>query len=160
MPHQAAGIVLYRRDYPDTELLLGHLGGPYFARKDKHGWVVPKGLVEPGESLLEAAQREWTEETGAPPPAGDYLQLPVIKQSGNKHSTLFLVAGDVDARTLHANPFTLEWPPRSGKQQTFPELDRYDWFGLEAAEQKLVKGLLPLVRHVREALRTSAPPSA
>lgn len=149
----AAGIALYRTaPSGEVELLLGHLGGPYFARRDAHGWVVPKGLVEVGETMLEAARREWTEETGQAPPPGDYRELPTVKQSSSKHSTLFLVEGDVDSETLRANTFTVEWPPRSGKRQAYPELDRFAWVTLAEAETKLVKGLLPLVRHVREAL--------
>ena len=140
----AAGIVLYRFRESGLQLFLAHLGGPYFARKDDHGWVVPKGLVEEGETYEVAARREWREETGHPVPVGPLHALPPIKQSG-KTNHLFALEGDVDPGECFANTFTIEWPPRSGKRASFPEVDRYAWFGIEEARGKLVKalGLLP-----------------
>ncbi len=137
----AAGIVLYRIRGGGVEILLGHLGGPYFARKDKRGWVVPKGLVEAGEGPLDAARREWTEETGQPAPEGVYVPLPLVKQSSSKHTLLWAVRGDVDAGCLYSNSFALEWPPRSGTRRTFPEVDRYIWCGCSEARELLVAGL-------------------
>lgn len=148
----AAGIVLYRRGARGVELLIAHLGGPYFARKDDRGWVVPKGLVEPGEHYEEAARREWREETGHAPPPGPYHALAPIRQSGAKTSHLFLAEGDLDAGACRSNTFALEWPPRSGRRQTFPELDRFAWADLPTCRVKLVKGLVRLVDLVEEAL--------
>ena len=144
MPKIAAGIALYRITKGEAELFVAHLGGPYFAKKDRHGWVVPKGIVEPNESILRAAEREWTEETGNPPPQGQFVQLAPIRQSGNKLAHLFAVAGDIDPADCRANEFELEWPPRSGLMRSFPELDRYAWIPLSAATEYLVKGLAPL----------------
>ena len=149
----AAGIVLFRRGADGrVELLLGHLGGPYYARKDEAAWTVPKGLLEPGEDLRAAAEREWREETGTPAPVGPYRALAPIRQSSRKLTQLYLVAGDVDAATLQSNAFELEWPPRSGRRQSVPEVDRYAWYDLETAEVKLAKNLRPLVAQVRELL--------
>ena len=140
MPKVAAGIVLYRRRRGELELLLGHLGGPYYARRDAHAWTVPKGLVEEGEDYLAAARREWTEETGAPPPGGDYVALPVIRRSG-KHDHLFLVEGDLEAGDLRSDTCRVEWPPRSGQWVEVPEVDRWAWVRLAEAEEKLTKRL-------------------
>ena len=148
MPSTAAGIVLYRRRARGVELLLGHLGGPYYARRDAHAWTVPKGLVEAGAGLEAAARREWREETGAAPPPGPYRPLAVIRASGGKRNHLFAVEGDVDAAALVSETFELDWPPRSGRRQAFPEVDRYGWFGPEEARARLTKGLVPLVEAV------------
>ena len=147
---EAAGIVLYRHREGGMELLLAHLGGPFYARKDAHAWTVPKGLLEAGEDPLAAARREWREETGTEPPPGRYHPLPTIKQSGGKHNYLFAVEGDVDPETLESETFTLEWPPRSGRTTQFPEVDRFGWFSLREAEGKLAKGLVGIVSAVRD----------
>lgn len=134
---------MYRRRGGELELLLGHLGGPYYARKDARAWTVPKGLIEEGEDSLAAARREWREETGTEPPPGEYHALEVIRASG-KHHALFAVEGDADAAALASETFELEWPPRSGRMEVFPEIDRFGWFGVGEAREKLTKGLLAL----------------
>ena len=151
MPKIAAGIVLYRLRENQPEILIGHLGGPYYAKKDAHAWTVPKGLVEEGEDTLAAARREWREETGAPPPEGEYVALPVVKQSG-KHDHLYLVHGDVDADALRSNTFRMQWPPRSGQWVDVPEVDRWAWVGLAEAADKLTKRLGAVVGGVRAVL--------
>ena len=141
----AAGIVLWRRRPDGPELLLAHLGGPFFARKDAHAWTVPKGLLEPGEDALAAACREWREETGTEPPAGPYHALAPIKQAGGKLNHLFAVEGDADAAALVSGTFELEWPPRSGRRLEFAEVDRFGWFGVGEAREKLTRGLVGVV---------------
>ena len=148
---QAAGIVLYRFRENQPQLLIGHLGGPYYAKKDAHGWTLPKGLVEEGEDLEAAARREWREETGTPAPEGAYRALPVVKQSG-KRNHLFLVEGDADAEALVSNTFRMQWPPRSGQWVDVPEVDRWAWVDLGTAEEKLSKSLGAVVAHVRAAI--------
>ena len=154
MPKVAAGILLYRVRDTAFEVLIGHLGGPYYAKKDTHAWTLPKGLVEEGEDLLAAARREWREETGTPPPEGEYVALPVVRQSG-KHNYLFLVEGDADAAALRSNTFRVQWPPRSGRWVDVPEVDRWAWVGLAEAEEKLSKSLGAVLRG-EEVLRTAA----
>ena len=147
---EAAGIVLHRPGADGAvELLLGHLGGPYWARKDAGAWTVPKGLLEAGEEPLDAARREWREETGTEPPEGTYRALPAIRTSGKLHR-LFAVEGDVDAAALASGTFELEWPPRSGRRVAFPEIDRFAWFAAAEARVKLTRALVGLVDEVVE----------
>ena len=155
MPRLAAGIVLYRSRSPDLaaiQILLGHIGGPYFAKKDLGGWTLPKGLVEPGEDALTAARREWAEETGTPAPPGDYHALPPIGAGSGKVHYLFLVAGDADPAALVSNTCTIAWPPRSGRTLTFPEIDRFGWYTLAEARVKLSRSLAPVVDEVARVL--------
>lgn len=135
----SAGILLYRSG-PDgaLEVLIGHMGGPFFARKDGGGWSIPKGEYEPPESAEAAARREFTEELGLPVPAGELVPLGDVRQSGGKVVTVWALAADLDPATAVPGTFDLEWPPRSGKIQQFPELDRFGWFALPAAAAKLV----------------------
>ncbi len=149
----AAGIVLYRSTSSGPEILIGHLGGPYFARKDEGAWTLPKGEIEPGEDLLTAARREWTEETGLPAPTGDYRSLKVVKQRGGKLNYLFLVEGDADADAMVSNTCTIQWPPRSGRAMQIPEVDRFAWVELDIAERKLTRGLAVVVAQVRMLLQ-------
>ncbi len=155
--HLAAGILLYRFRENQAQVLIAHLGGPYFARKDEGAWTLPKGLVEPGEGLLAAAHREWTEETGTPPPEGEYVALTPVKQRGGKLNHLFLVEGDADAAALVSNTCFVEWPPRSGKRLEIPEVDRFEWVDLDTCERKLSRGLAVVVAEVRELLVTQRP---
>lgn len=142
----SAGIVLYRR-CPDgtVEVLLGHMGGPYWARKDAGAWTIPKGEVEPGEDLLAVARREFHEELGTPVPPGDLIDLGDIRQTGGKTVRAWAVRGDFDVTSIVSNTFELEWPPKSGRVQTFPEIDRAGWFGLESARALIVQGQRPLL---------------
>lgn len=147
-PRRSAGILLYRRT-PGLQVLLGHMGGPFWARKDEHAWSIPKGEHPEDEDPLEAARREFAEETGHPAPA-DVVPLGVVR--GVKTLTMWAAEGDLDATTVVSNRFTLEWPPRSGRVQEFPELDRAAWLDLDTARRKLVKGQLAFLDRLEQAL--------
>jgi predicted NUDIX family NTP pyrophosphohydrolase len=139
---RSAGILLYRvvdgGAEGRIEVLLGHMGGPFWARKESGAWTIPKGEHEPDEDPLIAARREFEEETGVSLPASDCVDLGEVRQSGGKVVRAWAVEGTVDATTLVSNTFELEWPPKSGKTETFPELDRFEWFDLETAHSKII----------------------
>jgi predicted NUDIX family NTP pyrophosphohydrolase len=139
----SAGLLMYRVRGPIPEFLLAHPGGPFFARRDRGHWTVPKGLVEPGESPLDAAIREFDEETGfaTHPP---YLPLGHVDQS-KKRVFVWAVEGDADPAALQSNPFEVEWPPRSGRLQTYPEIDRVAWFDPVSATAHILKAQQPLL---------------
>jgi predicted NUDIX family NTP pyrophosphohydrolase len=120
---RSAGILMWRAGAEGPEVLLGHFGGPFWARKDKGAWAIPKGMIEAGESAEEAARREFREEIGAEPP-GPLLPLATVRQSGGKQVEAFVVEGDFDPAKLVSGTFEVEWPPRSGRRESFPELDR------------------------------------
>ncbi len=137
----SAGIVLVRRSTDGTvEVLLGHMGGPYWAHKEAGAWTIPKGEVEPGEDPLTVARREFHEETGVPVPPGELTDLGEIRQAGGKIVRAWAVEGDLDATVIISNTFELEWPPKSGRIQSFPEIDRAGWFDLESAHSVIVQG--------------------
>ncbi len=137
----SSGIVLYRRHQGGiVEVLLGHMGGPYWARKDAGAWSIPKGEVESDEDPLAVARREFHEEIGVPIPHGELTDLGEIRQAGGKTVRAWMIEGDLDAAAIVSNTFELEWPPRSGRTQTFPEIDRADWFDLVTAHDKIVAG--------------------
>jgi predicted NUDIX family NTP pyrophosphohydrolase len=137
VPRRSAGILLHRVRDGRREVLLVHPGGPYWARKDAGAWSIPKG--EYGDDDPRAcALREFEEELGAPLPAGTELaDLGTVRQPGGKVITAFAAAGDLDPDAIRSNTFTIEWPPRSGRTQEFPEVDRAGWFALEQAREKL-----------------------
>ncbi|MFI1561536.1 NUDIX domain-containing protein [Streptomyces sp. NPDC020490] len=136
----SAGLLLYRRTGEGLEVLLGHMGGPFFARRDAGAWTVPKGEYEPGEeSAREAARREFQEELGLPPPDGEAVPLGEVRQSGGKVVTAWAVEADLDPATVVPGTFRMEWPPGSGRPAEFPELDRVAWFALERAREVIVK---------------------
>ncbi|MFJ4685251.1 NUDIX domain-containing protein [Streptomyces sp. NPDC091377] len=136
---RSAGLLLYRRTGRGVEVLLGHMGGPFFARKDAGAWTVPKGEYEPDEPAWDAARREFEEELGLAPPDGDAVPLGEVRQSGGKVVTVWAVEADLDPADVVPGTFTLEWPPRSGRTREFPELDRVAWFGPDEARAVLVK---------------------
>ena len=138
----SAGILLHR---PGPQVLLGHMGGPFWARKDAGAWSLPKGEHAPDEDPLAAAVREFTEELGSPPPPGTPVPLGTVRQSGGKRLTVFALAGDLDADAVVSNTFPLEWPPRSGRVQEFPEIDRAAWFDLDDARRAVVRGQVPFL---------------
>jgi predicted NUDIX family NTP pyrophosphohydrolase len=142
----SAGLLLYRDRDGELEVLLAHLGGPFWASKDDHAWTFPKGLVEDtdGNDLLVGAEREFAEEMGCHAPVGESLDLGAVK-AGRKTNHIFARAGDFDATHIESNTFDLEWPRGSGQTQSFPEVDRADWFSIADARSKLVKGLLPFL---------------
>lgn len=134
----SAGLLLYRRRGPAIEVLLVHPGGPFFQEKDAGAWSIPKGGAAPGEDLLTRARIEFAEELGIEPPGTDFIALGSIKQKGGKTVHAWAVEGDLPA-TFQAtsNTFELEWPPRSGRRQIFPEIDRAEFFGDEEARRKI-----------------------
>jgi predicted NUDIX family NTP pyrophosphohydrolase len=148
----SAGILLHRVRDGRREVLLGHMGGPFWARKDERAWSILKGEVEAGEQPLDAARREWVEETGLPLPEGEPLPLGEVRQSGGKRVYAWAVAGDVDPDAIVGGTFTIEWPPRSGETAEFPEIDRAAWFGLDVARTKVVKAQATFVDRLEDAL--------
>jgi predicted NUDIX family NTP pyrophosphohydrolase len=154
MPERSAGILLYRVGDRGLEVLLVHPGGPFFARKDDGAWGIPKGLYEDDEEPLAAARREFAEELGSPCPDGPALDLGEIRQKNGKRVTAWALEGDLDADTITSNTFTIEWPPRSGRRQEFPEIDRAGWFTLDAARVKILAAQAPLLDRLAEALET------
>jgi predicted NUDIX family NTP pyrophosphohydrolase len=136
---QSAGLLLYRHSDHGIEVLLGHPGGPFWRNKDLASWSIPKGLIAEGESPLDAARREFAEETGHRP-RGKARPLGEAKQPGGKIVHVWAVEGDWEAASLKSNMFEMEWPPRSGRRQKFPELDRAGWFGIHEAHAKILKG--------------------
>jgi predicted NUDIX family NTP pyrophosphohydrolase len=132
-------LLLFRRRGGEPEVLLVHPGGPFWARKDDGAWSIPKGEVEPGEDLLASARREFAEETGfrVEPP---FIPLTPVRQASGKVVHAWAVEGDADPARLRSNLVTLEWPPKSGRHQEFPEVDRAAWFSLAVAERKVVPG--------------------
>ena len=151
MPKTSAGLLLYRRRDGALEVFLVHPGGPFWARKDAGAWSIPKGEIGPDEAPLAAARREFGEETGLAVD-GDVIALAPIRQAGGKLVHAFAIEADLDPAAIVSNRFTMEWPPRSGEQREFPEIDRAGWFGLEAARRKLLAGQLPLLEDLRERL--------
>jgi predicted NUDIX family NTP pyrophosphohydrolase len=138
MPVRSAGILLYRRSAGALELLLVHPGGPFWARKDDGAWSIPKGEHADGEDPLDCARREFEEETGTVPPVGALVALGEVRQRSGKRVSAWAAEGDLDADAVHSNTFTVEWPPRSGRMQEFPEVDRAGWFAPEDARRALV----------------------
>lgn len=139
----SAGLLLHRSAADGAvEVLLGHMGGPFWARKDAGAWSIPKGEHGPEEPPLAAARREFAEELGSPPPDGPMHELGSIRQKGGKVVTVFALAADFDAEHITPGTFTLEWPPRSGRMREFPEIDRAAWFDVDTARGKLVNGQL------------------
>ena len=134
---RSAGILLYRRLADRLEVLLVHPGGPFWVRRDLGAWSIPKGEYEIDEDPLVAARREFEEELGTPPPAGDVLELGEVRQKSGKVVRAWAMAGDLDAEAIQSNTFELEWPPRSGKTSTFPEVDRAQWFEIGQAREKI-----------------------
>ena len=152
MPKLSGGLLMYRVNDGALQVLLVHPGGPFFQNKDDGAWSIPKGEPGAGEELLDAAQREFAEETGfkASPP---FIELSPITQKGGKVVHAWAFAGDCDPRRLQSNVFTLEWPPRSGRMQEFPEVDRADWFDLETAKRKIKSAQIPLLEELCRLLK-------
>ena len=136
---RSAGLLLFRHTDHGLEVLLGHMGGPFFARRDAGAWTVPKGEYEPDEPAWDAARREFQEELGLAPPDGEAVPLGEVRQTNGKIVTAWAVAADLDPATIRPGTFRMEWPPKSGRIQEFPELDRVAWFGLDGARAVIVK---------------------
>lgn len=150
----SAGLLPFRvGEGGGLEVLIGHMGGPFWARKDEAAWTIFKGEYEPGGEEPEAvARREFEEETGQPAPGGDWIDLGEVKQSGGKRVRAWAVeAPGLDPSGFESNTFTVEWPPRSGREQEFPEIDRAEWVTLEVAAEKLVKAQREFARLLQAA---------
>ena len=149
----SAGLFLVRGQGAALEVLIGHPGGPYFKKKDAGAWTVLKGEYDPEQEAPEAAaRREFTEEAGIAVPEGDFIDLGEITQKGGKRVRAFAVLGDADVNSLRSNAFEIEWPPRSGKQESFPEIDRFLFASLDVAREKLKLAQAPFLDRLVAAL--------
>jgi predicted NUDIX family NTP pyrophosphohydrolase len=144
MAKQSAGLLMFRRTPTGPEVFLAHPGGPYFAKKDDGVWTIPKGEPAPGEALLDCARREFEEETGMRP-QGDLVELGEIRQAGGKAVHGWAFEGEWGDRELRCNTFELEWPPRSGRRQAFPEIDRACFFAIDEARRKINPAQIALI---------------
>ncbi|MFE9628286.1 NUDIX domain-containing protein [Streptomyces sp. NPDC006527] len=136
---RSAGLLLFRHTDDGLEVLLAHMGGPFFARKDAGAWTVPKGEYESDEPAWEAARREFREELGVAPPDGEAIPLGEVRQTNGKIVTAWAVEADLDPVSIEPGTFVMEWPPRSGRTQEFPEVDRVAWYGLDRAREVIVR---------------------
>lgn len=150
MPRLSAGILLHREGDGGTEVLIGHPGGPLWARKDDGAWSIPKGEYDSGEDPWQAAQREFAEELGLGVPGGAAVPLGVFRQPSGKTLTVFAVRADFDISRFRSNTFTLEWPRGSGRVREFPELDRVAWLPVQRARVKLLAGQRPILDRLAE----------
>jgi predicted NUDIX family NTP pyrophosphohydrolase len=151
MAKRSAGILMYRREGSEIEALLVHPGGPFWAKKDLGAWSIPKGEYAEGEEPLAIAVREFEEETGARP-SGDFLPLGEIVQPGRKVVSAWAMEGDFDVGALKSNLFEMEWPPKSGRRASFPEVDRAEWFSIEDARKKILPGQSAFLDRLLSAL--------
>ena len=151
MPARSAGILLYRRARGAVQVLLVHPGGPFWRNKDGGAWSIPKGEYGPGEAAEAAARREFAEELGHPV-VGALTPLGAVRQGAGKEVEGFAVEGDFDVERLASNVFEIEWPPRSGRRQSFPEVDRAQWFAVAEARAKINAGQLPLLDRLEALL--------
>ena len=148
MAARSAGILLFRRRPSGPEVLLVHPGGPFWSRRDEGAWSIPKGEHDEGEDALAAARREFAEETGTVLPPGELIELGEVRQRSGKRVAAWAAEGDLDPAAVVSNTFTLEWPPRSGRTQEFPEVDRAGWFGAEEARRRLLPAQVPFVERL------------
>jgi predicted NUDIX family NTP pyrophosphohydrolase len=144
MARTSAGVLLFRRVENGFQVLLVHPGGPLWAKKDEGAWSIPKGEIGSDEDPLAAARREFEEELGSPV-SGDFVALNPIRQAGGKLVHAWAVEGDMDPAAITSSTFSMEWPPRSGRHQHFPEVDRAEWFSIGGARSKINKGQAPLL---------------
>ncbi len=153
MAKRSAALLVYRLSAAaGLEVLVAHMGGPFWARRDAGAWSIPKGECEAGEDPLATARREFAEEMGSPPPAGDIAELGERRQVSGKTIVSYAVEGDFDLSGFRSNTFSLEWPRGSGKTQQFPEMDRAEWMTIGRAAEMLVKGQVPILGDLRDYL--------
>jgi predicted NUDIX family NTP pyrophosphohydrolase len=149
---RSAGLLMFRHRSQAVQVLLAHPGGPFWVRRDAASWTIPKGEIGPDEDPLAAARREFQEETGfaSVPP---FVPLGELRQKSGKRITAWAFEGDADPAALVSTPFEMEWPPHSGRMQAFPEIDRLQWFGFDAARVKLIAGQAPFIDRLEQWLR-------
>jgi predicted NUDIX family NTP pyrophosphohydrolase len=152
MAKRSAGLLLFRRDADGIRVLLVHPGGPFWAKRDRGSWSIPKGEYDEGEDARAVALREFEEETGLAPRAGDLLPLGEVRQAGGKLVAAFGLEGDIDAANIVSNTFEMIWPPKSGRRQIFPEVDRAGWFTLAEATEKILDGQRPFLERLAAAM--------
>lgn len=145
--NKSAGILLFRRNKKNIEFFLVHPGGPFWAKKDAGAWSIPKGEYNDDEDALAAAKREFEEETGQSID-GDFMELKPLKQKGGKIVQAYAVEGDIDADNIRSNTFEMEWPPKSGKRKSFPEVDRGEWFDADTAKEKINEKQVAMIDEV------------
>lgn len=150
MPRTSAGILLFHKRDAEIEVLLAHMGGPLWRRRDDGAWSIPKGEYTPPEAALDAARREFTEELGLRVPPGELVSLGDAKQSSGKIVTVWAVEADLDPEAIVPGTFRMEWPPKSGTLREFPEIDRVAWFDVATARRKLVTGQRPFLDRLAE----------
>jgi predicted NUDIX family NTP pyrophosphohydrolase len=163
MTKYSAGLLMYRRRNGTIELFLVHPGGPFWKNKDLGSWTIPKGEYQPDEDPLSAAKREFREETGCQPPAGpeaQFIPLTTVKQGGGKMVRAWAFEGECNPATVTSNRFEQEWPPGSGKRQTFPEVDKAAWFDLPEAKRRILKAQVSLIEELEHILTTTGPTPA
>lgn len=155
-PTLSGGLLLFRRDPDGLRLLIAHMGGPFWARKDDRAWSLPKGECDPDEDPQDAARREFAEELGLPAPAGTTLDLGEVRMKSGKRIRAWAVEGDLDPEAVVPGTFAMEWPPRSGRTQEFPEVDRAAWVDPDTARAKLVLAQAAFVDRLEQALADGA----
>ena len=153
-PKQSAGLLLYRETSGQLEVLLAHPGGPFWARKDKGAWTIPKGELDEGEDRLACARREFEEETGVAP-TGEAFPLAPLRQPSGKIVHAFAMRADFDPADLRSNSFSMEWPPKSGHMREYPEIDRAAWYTIDEAMPKILKGQAGFLIELRDKLQAS-----
>ncbi|HEY6975209.1 MAG TPA: NUDIX domain-containing protein [Chitinophagaceae bacterium] len=154
MPKRSAGLLIYRYNAENVvEVLLVHPGGPFFTKKDTGVWSIPKGEYEEGEDALEVAKRELEEETGNTINNGNFIRLKPVTIKSGKQISAWAVETDFEKCFICSNNFDMEWPPKSGKMQSFAEVDKADWFSIKAAKEKINQGQLPLLDELVEMLK-------
>ena len=151
MPKKSAGILLYRIQNDLPEVFLVHPGGPFWAKKDVGAWTIPKGEFDEDEKPLNAAQREFEEETGMKI-SGMFIELKPVKQKSGKIIHAWAIEGNIDPAEIKSNEFEIEWPPKSGKKKRFQEIDRAEWFNIDKAQKKINEGQLPLLKELESKL--------
>ena len=154
MPRKSAGILLYRFQKDGVEVFLVHPGGPFWVNKDNGSWSIPKGEYNDDEDALEAAQREFQEETGLSI-QGNFFELGEVRQPSGKRVRVWALENDQEVEDIRSNTFQLEWPPKSGKMQEFPEVDRGGWFSIPEARQKILKGQISFLDKLEEKIKTA-----
>lgn len=160
MKKKSAGLLVYRQNGANVEVLLVHPGGPFWAKRNLGAWSIPKGEYSDDENAMTTAKREFEEELGHPSPAGDFVDLGTIVQTNKKQVRAWAVEGELDTNNIQSNSFEMEWPPKSGRQQKFPEVDRAEWVPLQQAAAKMHTGQGAFVERLAKLLKIAYRPQA